>query len=166
MEDLYERTRELVQLGVLDGHEVVYLDKIGGHASSTVVSRLGGRLPASCTGLGKAMLAHSSDDTVASAIERGLDRRTPNSIVDLGDFRRELAEIRRVGLAFDREEAQSGIVCVAAPIRGSGRAIAALSITGPADRKDVVERMGPAVAAAAAGVWRTLFPSRTAGARV
>ena len=59
MEDLYETTHELVQLAVLDGSEVVYLEKIGGHDSSEVSSRLGGRLPAACTGLGKAMLAHA-----------------------------------------------------------------------------------------------------------
>lgn len=159
MEDLYECTHELVQLGVLDGAEVVYLDKIGGHASSSVVSRLGGRLPASCTGLGKAMLAHSSEDTIIHAVDSGLACRTPSSIVDLDAFRRELTEIRRAGVAFDREEAQTGIVCVAAPIRGSGRAIAALSITGPVDRM-CLERLAPAVSGAAAGVWQALFPPR------
>lgn len=159
MEELYERSRELVQLGVLDGNQVVYLDKIGGHTSSPVISRPGGRLPASCTGLGKVMLAHSSDDSIERALALGLDRRTPNSIVDGDAFRLELAEIRRVGLAFDREEAQPGIACVAAPIRGAGRAIAAISVSGPPDRIDF-ERVGPAVSAAAVGVWRTLFPPR------
>lgn len=164
MEDLYEGTHELVQLGVLDGNEVVYLDKIGGHTSPSVISRLGGRLPATCTGLGKAMLAHSADATVDLALEGGLHRLTPNTIVDLDEFRHELAEIRRRGVAVDHEEAQPGIVCVAAPIRGAGRAIAAISLTGPADRMDV-DRFAPAVSAAAAGVWRSLFPSRATSGR-
>jgi len=164
MEDLYEGTHELVQLAVLDGNEVVYVDKIGGHASPMVISRPGGRLPASCTGLGKAMLAHSSEVTIAHTLERGLDSRTPNSIVDLDEFRRELATIRRCGVAIDHEEAQPGIACVAAPIRGSGRAIAAISLTGPIERMDV-ERLAPAVTAAAAGVWRALFPTRSLAGR-
>lgn len=162
MEDLYESTHELVQLGVLDGTEVVYLDKIGGHASSEVSSRLGGRLPAACTGLGKAMLAFAGDDAVDRVIDAGLPARTPASITDAVRFRAVLDEVRRVGVAHDREEAERGIACIAMPIRGSGRAVAAISITGPIDRVNC-DRFEPVLRRAAAGVWRALFPNRSNG---
>ena len=124
-----------------------------------VSSRLGGRLPASCTGLGKAMLAYGGHDALERICAAGLTKRTDNSIVDLDAFNLELAEVRRCGAAFDREEAEPGIVCVAAPIRGSGRAVAALSVTGPANRVDIA-RIKPAVTGAAAGIWQALFPPR------
>ena len=162
MEDLYETTHELVQLAVLDGSEVVYLEKIGGHDSSEVSSRLGGRLPAACTGLGKAMLAHAGEDAIDLVIAAGLPGRTPASITDPDELRAALAEIRRTGIARDHEEAEPGIACLAAPVRGSGRAVAAISITGPPARI-TTERFEPALRRAAHGIWRALFPTRGAG---
>jgi DNA-binding IclR family transcriptional regulator len=159
IEEVHQATRELVQLGVLDGTEVVYLEKLGGHGSSEVSSRLGGRWPASCTGLGKALLAFSGEDAIDRVIEAGLAQRTAASITDPAEFRRVLAGVRAAGIAFDREEAAPGITCIAVPIRGSGRAIAAMSVTGPTGRLDV-DRAAPVLRRAAGGVWRALFPSR------
>ena len=157
IEELYEATRELVQLAVLDGSEVVYLEKIGGHDSSDVRSRSGGRLPAACTGLGKAMLAYAGEDAVERVIAGGLPKRTAASIVDPQRFRAALAAVRAAGVAHDHEEAELGIACVAVPIRGSGRAVAAVSITGPVERIDAA-RFEPALRRASSGVWRAPLP--------
>jgi DNA-binding IclR family transcriptional regulator len=159
MEEVHQATRELVQLAVLDGPEVVYLEKLGGHDSSEVSSRPGGRLPASCTGLGKAMLAHAGEDAIELVIAAGLTRRTVASITDADVFRAALADVRATGIAVDREEAEPGIACIAVPIRGSGRAVAAVSVTGPVERIHAERVEGP-LRRAALGVWRSLFPSR------
>ncbi|MCU1461853.1 MAG: IclR family transcriptional regulator [Acidimicrobiales bacterium] len=159
MEDLYEATHETVHLGALVGRDVLYLDKIGGHDAHQVPSRIGGKAPAHCTGLGKAMLAFAGEEVIADVVNRGLIQMTPSTIVDPIVFSDEMRTIRELGVAFDREEAVPGITCVAVPIRGSGRAVAALSITGPSPRINV-DRLSPAIRTAARGIWRVMFPSR------
>jgi DNA-binding IclR family transcriptional regulator len=159
MEDLYEATHETVHLGALDGCDVLYLEKIGGHDACQVPSRIGGKAPAHCTGLGKAMLAFAGDEVIDEVVTRGLLPMTSSTIVDPTVFSDEMRTIRELGVAFDREEAVPGITCVAVPIRGSGRAVAALSITGPSPRINV-DRLSPAIRTAARGIWRMMFPAR------
>jgi DNA-binding IclR family transcriptional regulator len=128
--ELAAKSRLAVQLGVLDHGEVVYLERvlIGGFRLPT---RLGGRMPAYCTALGKAMLAF--DDDAAEAVMRSdMPRRTAHTITRPDVLRANLDQARASGVAFDRNEAYDGLVCVAAPIRNSGRAIGAVSVTGPA----------------------------------
>lgn len=146
-----------VHLGVLHDTDVIYLLKLP-IKGLAVPTRDGGRMPAHCTGLGKAMLAWSSDDQVDRVVGAGLERRTPTTIVDPGAFRSELAAIRERGVAYDRDEACAGLSCVAAPIRGSGRAIGAISVTGFSGRFDF-ESVEAKVRGAAAGIWRDLFGS-------
>ncbi len=132
---LVVKTQRLVNLAVLEGTEVVYLEKIHGHDSVQVESTVGGRMPAGCSGLGKAMLAFSGRDAIRTVLEGGLVRRTPYSLADPARFLKELSRIRAEGVAFDREEIQLGLVCAAAPILGrDGRAVAAVSVSGPATR--------------------------------
>ena len=144
MSDLVERSQQTVHLAVLDGVDVLYLEKLFGHRATRAPSRVGGRVPAACCGLGKAMLAHSSPALVNEVLSTGLERRTPYTISMRRLFVEELAEIRRVGLAFDREEAVLGLTCVAAPILKDGAAVAALSVTGPTvsfDPTDLASRL-------------------------
>ena len=103
MEDLYEATKETVQLAVLDESEVLYLEIISGHRKVKTPSRRGGRMPAHCTALGKAMLAFS-DDVGRSWIERNhpLVTRTATTLADPRALAKELQDIRRTGLAYDR----------------------------------------------------------------
>lgn len=156
MQDLYEATHEVVQLGVLDGVDVLYIDKIGGHRSMTVPTMVGGRMPAHCTGLGKSLLAYERPEVLEGLMARPLEARTPYTIVVPNVLRTQLTDILKSGIAYDREEAGIGMTCVAAPIRKGGPAVAAISITGPSRRVDV-EAMAPAVKAAALGVSRALF---------
>ena len=134
LSELHSRTRWVTQLAVLDGGDVIYLEKIRGHEAVRIPSNVGGRVPANCSGLGKAMLAFSDSETIREVVEAGLARRTPYSIVDPGRFVNELRRIRNTGVSVDREEVALGLTCVAAPILFDGRAIAAVSVSGPSAR--------------------------------
>jgi DNA-binding IclR family transcriptional regulator len=154
--DLFEATRETVHLAVLDGIEVVYLQKLETKSGPRVGSRIGGRMPAYCTGVGKAMLAFAPRAEQERVLAAGLPRRTPRTVVAPGLLNRELAGIRALGVAEEHEESTVGIACVAAPVlAGDGTAVAAISITGWANRLDT-GRLATAVRTAALGLARTL----------
>ncbi|MEO3786192.1 IclR family transcriptional regulator [Actinocorallia sp. B10E7] len=156
MEDLYERTHEIVHLGVLEGTEVVYVSKIGGHRQTPSPSRLGGRMPLYCTAIGKALLAFSPPGLLAEVVAQGLARRTPRTITAPGLLRRQLERVAETGVAFELEESATGIVCVAAPVLDpSDRPVAAVSVTGPVTRFRP-EVHATVVKAAAAGISGTL----------
>ncbi|HEX5967768.1 MAG TPA: IclR family transcriptional regulator [Intrasporangium sp.] len=156
MEDLRERTRETVHLGVLEGQEVVYVAKIGGHGQATSPSRIGGRMPLYCTAIGKSLLAHSPPQLLSDVVSSGLTRRTPRTITAPGLLRRQLGRVRDEGVAYEYEESAVGIVCVAAPVLDAhDRPLAAISVTGPVTRFQPEKHAG-AVRAAAAGVAATL----------
>jgi DNA-binding IclR family transcriptional regulator len=156
MEDLYEATHETVHLGVLDGTDVVYLAKVNGHRRLSAPSRIGGRMPAYCTGLGKALLAHSGPDLVEAIIGRGLRPRTPYTITVPSVLRTALAEVLAQGVAFDREENTLGVACAAAPVfMGGGRPVAALSVSAPT-RHYEPEQLAAAVRTGARGLSRAL----------
>ena len=156
MEDLYESTHETVHLGMLDGIEVMYVDKIAGHRGVSVPTSVGRRMPAYCTGLGKALLAFSAPELTDHVVTAGLQPRTAYTIVVPDVLRGELARVRARGVAYDHEEAVLGVACAAAPVRDQdGVAIAALSVTGPTIRVEP-ERLGPAVRTAALGLSRVL----------
>ena len=157
MQDLFEVSHDTVHLAVLEGTDVVYLERIRGHRSAPISSRVGGRLPAYCTGVGKAMLAFAPEAAM-SVLAGPLERRTAYTIIDHQLFAEELNGIRQSGLSFDHEENQIGVNCVAAPILLSGRPIAAVSITSTSSRVEV-ERFASAVKAAALGIQRVVAKS-------
>jgi DNA-binding IclR family transcriptional regulator len=159
--DLFEATRETVHLAVPEDIEVVYVQKLEGRGSPTVGSRVGGRMPAYCTGVGKAMLAYAPPGRLAAVLDAGLRRRTPRTVIAPGLLERELTRVRELGVAEEHEESALGIACVAAPILDTaGIAIAAVSITCRAHLD--TGRLAPAVRAAALGISRALgngYPS-------
>lgn len=157
LHELQVRTGMVAHLAILDGADVRYLDKIGGRFAATVPSRVGGRAPAQCTALGKAMLAWLPAEQVEERIMPTLGRQTSRTICDLVTLHRELGRIReRNGLAFERGECFSGISCVAVAIRGPEGPEAAISLVG--DAHTALERVAPLVAAAARQVTRELYP--------
>jgi DNA-binding IclR family transcriptional regulator len=156
LEDLYELTHETVHLAVLDRTDVLYVEKLYGHNYATSPSKIGGRMPAYCAGLGKAILAFSSPALVRQVIAEGLRARTPYTIVVPSLLIEELQEIRRAGVAFDREEVILGLTCIAAPVLDAdGNAIAAISVSGATRRFDP-RPMARAVREAADAVGRQL----------
>jgi DNA-binding IclR family transcriptional regulator len=154
MQDLYEATHDTVHLAVLEGTDVVYLERIRGHRSANVNSRVGGRLPAASTGVGKALLAYD-DEAAGKVLAAPLVARTPYTITDPNVLATELTRIREAGVSFDREENSIGINCAAAPIIVNGRVIGAVSVTGSPAHLDV-ERIASAVKTAALGIQPTL----------
>ncbi|WOC13836.1 IclR family transcriptional regulator [Gordonia sp. MP11Mi] len=161
LQDLYARTRETVHLGVLDGHEVLYVAKIGGHRQASAPSRTGGRMPLHCTGIGKALLAHADPSLRQQVLSSPLPRRAPRTIVAPGLLAAQLDTARENGVAFEFEESTIGIACVAAPILdvGSNDVVAAVSVTGPLTRYRP-EPHADAVRAAASGIAATLHRRR------
>jgi DNA-binding IclR family transcriptional regulator len=141
MQDLYEATHETVHLGIRDGLDVLYAEKIRGHGGVDVPSRVGGRLPLSSTGVGKALLAYAEPGVIQEVLSRPLRRLTGHSITDPANLAGQLAEIRQTGLAYDCEEAAPGVRCIAAPVLVQHKAVAALSLTLPADH---IQTAGPA----------------------
>ncbi len=163
MEDLYVTTRQIVHLGILDNCDVLYVEKICGRQRADVPTRLGGRMPATCTALGKAMLALSSAEVVDDVLQAGLVRLTPHTITDPGVFRRELRSILAEGVAYDREESAIGATCVAAPILAANdQPIAAISVTGPTD-SFAPQRMAATIRMTAVAVSRELVNQRARG---
>jgi DNA-binding IclR family transcriptional regulator len=154
--DLYEATHETVHLAIPHGTDVVYLAKFDASNSPTVASRVGGRMPAYCTGVGKALLAFGPPERVAAVIAAGMPRRTPRTVIVPGLFEAALAEVRERGVAEEHEESTVGVACVAAPVRDAdGIAVAAVSITGWAHQLNTA-RLAPAVRTAALGISRML----------
>lgn len=132
LSELFVATGKVVQLGVLEGSDVVYLEKITGRDTVDVPTAVGTRMSAGCTALGKAMLAFSGRETIGHVLHHGLVRRTRYSHADPARFLTELRRVHEERIAFDREEVQVGLVCVAAPILRKGRAVAAVSVSGRA----------------------------------
>ena len=139
--DLYEITRHTVHLATLHGTDVVYLAKLYGHRPVPAPSRIGGRLPAHCTAVGKVQLAY--DYTAAAQLTGPLRRFTARTITDPTELAGELDRIRRDGIAFDEQESQLGLSCVAAPVF-------AASSAGSVMVRTVNRRSGPVSCAAAA----------------
>jgi IclR family acetate operon transcriptional repressor len=156
LEDLYEVTHETVNLGVLDGLEVLYVEKLDGHRRFRSPTRVAGRMPLHATGMGKVILAFSPPGLTERVIEGGLPRVTPYTIASPNVLRDEIDEIAESGVAYDREEASLGITCVAAPVFGrGGKLVAACSVAAPTNRASP-ERMAPAVRASSLALSRVL----------
>lgn len=155
MEDLFVATGETVHLGVQRSVEVVYVEKIVGHSPVAAPSKVGGRLPLYCTGVGKAILAFSPADLIKALLLEGLRPRTPFTIATPELLLAELEQIRQQGFAVEREESALGVVCAAAPIFGpEGDVVGAVSVTGSQKRDP--QQLSPAVRTAAFGISRSL----------
>jgi DNA-binding IclR family transcriptional regulator len=157
MQDLFVATQETIHLGVRDGLDVVYIEKIRGHRGVLLPSRVGGRLPLTCTGIGKALLAHSEPALIEDVLSRPLRRITDRSVTDPAQLAGELATIRSTGVSTERGEATANGACVAAPVLVGGQPIAALSIAVPIDSFQPVH-LSAAVRTAALGLSRRLSP--------
>jgi DNA-binding IclR family transcriptional regulator len=137
MQELVERWGETTHLAVLEGAQVVYVEKLQATpAAQILLSRVGARLPAHCSGVGKVLLAYQEWQKVAELMEEQEMRAfTPNTITCLDALAAELALVRAQGFAFDHEEVALGLCCVAAPIYDvEERTIAAISMSIPAYR--------------------------------
>jgi DNA-binding IclR family transcriptional regulator len=136
LEGLWRETGETVNLAVLDGREIIYLDVIESPHNFRLVSQIGMRRPLHCTALGKAVLAWQGanfrDELLAIT---KLEKLTPHSITRPSELVAELGRIQRRGYALDDEEVELGARCVAAPVLdSSGQVAAGISVSGPTIR--------------------------------
>lgn len=121
-----------VHLAQLDNAQVLYVDKRNAAQPIEMFSDAGKVGPAYCTGVGKAMLAYLGPDELQHALgQQSFHRFTEHTYTDVESLSRELTAIRARGYAFDREEHEPQIICIAVPIlSGQGRVLGGLSITG------------------------------------
>ncbi|MBC7502440.1 MAG: IclR family transcriptional regulator [Herminiimonas sp.] len=137
MRALHRRTHQTVNLSVRQGDEIVYIDRAFSERSGMqVVRAIGGRAPLHLTSIGKLFLSIDDAKAVrAYATRTGLAGHNKNSITDIAKLERELSLVRSRGYARDNEELELGVRCMAAGIHDdSGKLIAGLSISAPADR--------------------------------
>ncbi len=135
MHELRDRYNETVNLGILDSTEVVYVEITESRRSLRMQALLGGRDPAYCTALGKAILAFLPADQWPAHMPSTPSPRTPKTQLSLPGLQQELALTRERGFAVDDEENEVGACCIGAPIfAASGRVAAAVSLSAPASR--------------------------------
>ena len=138
---LREQTGESAQVGVLDGDEVVYVDRLESAHSLRLFTETGRRVPAHCTSSGKILLAHLDGPARAEYLRRPLARYTPHSVTDPDVLAAELARVRVEGWAEAFNEREIGVASVAAPVRDArGEVVAARSVGAPVARFGAPQR--------------------------
>ncbi len=117
LRELAAKTGRTIHLGMIDGDQLVYLDKIEGRRAYTMKSRIGGSIPLHCTAIGKAVLSVMHDDEVRGVAERtGLPAQTAQTLSDPAELVRHLREVRARRYAVDDRETQDEIRCVGAVV--------------------------------------------------
>ncbi len=160
--ELKDKTGETAHLSVLDGHHMIYIDRVETDQYVRTYGRIGARAPTHCTGTGKVMLAHAPASVVAEALA-DLQRFTPSTITSVAAMKAELQRVRDTGVAVTKAEWRNGVWSVAAPIFGAtGVVVAGIGISGPADRirPRLAKEFKPIVIATAAQVSAKLGAQR------
>jgi DNA-binding IclR family transcriptional regulator len=131
---------ETVSLGTLYRDRVLIVETVKPTNSPILFANLGPVAELHCSSLGKALLAYLPPKAADAILARlKFEPRTPNTITEAKQFRRELDSVRRNGIAYDREETELGLLCIGVAIRNrEGQSMAALSVSGP------IVRMGGA----------------------
>jgi len=133
LQELVTRYRLSAHLGIIDADEVLVLDVLPARGTRLHVQQ-GSRQPLHCTALGKALLAHAPRPVVERVVGSALKPLTGYTITSAAVLRSQLDDVIDRGVAFDREETALGVGCLGAPLRGAGRAIGAISVSGDVDQ--------------------------------
>ncbi len=148
MRELMEETGETANLGTEVSGQVMFLSQVETHENIRAFFSPGTISPMHASGIGKALLAHAEASTIEKyVIQENLASFTDKTISDKDSLRDELAKIKAQGYAFDDEEKNIGMRCIAAPVFNYyGEAVAGISISGPTirlslDRIDLVSKM-------------------------
>jgi IclR family pca regulon transcriptional regulator len=158
MHQLVHEFSESVSLSILDGADVVYIERLrAGTLRVGIEVHVGTRIPAHCSSMGKALLAWLSADRRRELVQaRPLVAFTPNTITDPDQLEAELARVRERGFAINDEEMAIGLRSAAAAIRDhTGAPVAALNTavaTARVPRAELEHRVGPRVAECAASI--------------
>jgi len=146
--ELVRLSGETANLAVLEGDDVVYVEQVSSPHTLRMFAEVGRHVPPHSTAVGKVLLAALPRDRVVALLQRtGLPARTPATITRVEDFLAELDRTLERGWAADEEEQETGVRCVAAPVGRDGHVVAALSVSGPADRftTAVSDKLIPAI---------------------
>ncbi|MFL6559195.1 MAG: IclR family transcriptional regulator [Bacillus sp. (in: firmicutes)] len=129
--DLSAKTGQTVHVGILDGREGVYIDKVEGEQSIIRYSRIGRRLPLHSTAIGKVLLAYQQPNEIELLLkDYQYQYQTANTIINESFFRNEIEKVKQQGYAVDDQENEQGVRCAAVPIfNGKGQVLAAISIS-------------------------------------
>jgi IclR family acetate operon transcriptional repressor len=138
---MVELSGETANLAVLEGDFVVYVAQVPSPRRLRMFAEVGRRVLPHSTAVGKVLLAgRPAADAVAVFERTGMPRRTPNTFTDLTSMRAELDLVRARGYAMDLGEEELGVHCLAVPVWDGGRVVAAMSVSGPAERIDALNR--------------------------
>ena len=162
-------SRETVHVGILDGFDVVHVDKIESLEHVGVSSRIGARGVAHRTSLGKALLAASSDEFVAAYVEHGLRREAPFTVTDPESVWAGVRRTRETGYSLDDEEDSVGVRCLGAAVTGAGgQPLLAISLTGPSPRFTLAtcQQLAPALLSVAQTLSRRFGGESPLGSRL
>jgi DNA-binding IclR family transcriptional regulator len=159
LERLSAATSETVNLAILDGTHVVYVDQVAPGTGAVMASWVGRRSPAHASSSGKVLVAFGDAGTRRAVLRSRLDRLTDRTITDPSALGRILDDVRRRGYATSDGELQPGLVTVAAPVVVDDRPVAAVSLSGPGSRIPARElpRLGRRVVEAAGAVARRML---------
>ncbi len=160
---LVEAVGETCNFTMLDGNEVVYLERVETSANVRLHMKAGSRVPLHCTASGKLLLSAMPSAQMRRLLGPGpLARYTERTVVSLDALERELAKIRATGVGTDVGEYLDGSVCLAVAVRDPlGRTHATIAVHGPAPRMSLKKGYAflPAMRDAAAAIAATLFPA-------
>lgn len=156
LEDLYEVTRENVQLAVREGYELVFVERIAGRYAIPVLTRVGGRFALHPTGVGMVLLAHAPAEFQDEVLSGPLRAYTSLTETDPVRLRRKLAQVRQRGYAVSEGQVTTDSLSVGAPVWGvNGGVVAAVSLVVRIDDARP-SALAPVVQAAARGISRAL----------
>lgn len=134
LEQLTARTSETSNLAVLDRFHVVYIDQVTPVETVVMASWVGRRSPAHASSSGKVLLAFGDDKQIEGVLARPLESLTPKTVTDPARLRSVLEQTRDRGYARSTGELEDGLVTIAAPVIVGGKAVAAVSCSGPTFR--------------------------------
>jgi len=154
LHDLYGATLATVHLAVREGTNALYIERLSGHASVPVVSKIGTRLPMHATGVGKVLLAHAPE-AIRTDVLAHLTRLTAHTVIHSGVLRNQLSRVHRDGYATTVEEMTLGACSVAVPVYRGDDVVAALGVVVPSLNRDKL-RLVSALNVAAQGISRSL----------
>ncbi|MEU1728072.1 IclR family transcriptional regulator [Nonomuraea sp. NPDC005692] len=138
---MVELSGETANLAVLEGDFVVYVAQVPSPRRLRMFAEVGRRVLPHSTAVGKALLAGRAAAEAMAVFERtGMPRRTPNTITDAAGMLAELDRVKECGYAMDLGEEELGVHCLAVPVRDGERVVAAMSVSGPAERIDALDR--------------------------
>ncbi|UOQ44286.1 IclR family transcriptional regulator [Halobacillus salinarum] len=161
LEDLRDKTNEVIHLCVRENEEVVYIDKVESNQKVKIASKIGYRANLHCTGVGKALLTGLEDEEVRKILKnKGMTKYTETTIIDPEQMIKHLHEIKNKGYAIDNLEHEADIRCVAAPILDyTNKVIAAISIAGPETRvtnQKIEQELAPLIKETALSISKSL----------